>query len=107
MPRKQLSEQPQALEPNKGRAPNECEALNARIGKAVIRALGDPHDLLRVQVRQVWEDHYRVNVLVGANAACARVAHSYFLGADSNGAILTSTPKITKQYGISPTELPL
>jgi hypothetical protein len=51
-----------------------------------------------VQVRHLWEDHYRVNVFVGLDAASAKVANSYFLVADSDGNIVASTPKITKQY---------
>jgi hypothetical protein len=70
----------------------------AVIGKYVIDTLGQPHDLHGVQVRYLWEDHYRVNVLIGVDAASAKVAHSYFLVADSDGNILASTPKITRQY---------
>ena len=70
----------------------------AVIRKQVIDALGQPHDLYGVQVRYLWEDHYRLNVLVGVDAASAKVAHSYFLLADSDGNILASTPKITRQY---------
>ena len=70
----------------------------ALIGGHVLRALGQPGALHRVQVRQLWDDHYRVNVLVGADAAQAKVAHSYFLVVDPAGAILASTPTITRQY---------
>jgi hypothetical protein len=68
------------------------------IGGQVLRALGRPSALHRVQVRQLWEGHYRVNVLVGADAASARVAHSYFLVAGEDGTILASTPKILRRY---------
>jgi hypothetical protein len=68
------------------------------IGKRVIDALGQPDQLHRVQVRQLWDDHYRVNVLVGLDAACAKVAHSYFLVTDSDGNIANSIPKLTKKY---------
>ena len=71
---------------------------NALIGGHVLRALGQPGALHRVQVRQLWGDHYRVNVLVGADAAQAKIAHSYFLVVDPAGAILISTPAILKQY---------
>ena len=71
---------------------------NAVIGNHVIHALGQPGDLHRVQVRPLWGDHYRVNVLVGVDAASARVAHSYFLLADGAGSILTSSPKLTRVY---------
>src|SRR5688572_32554492 len=39
----------------------------------------EPADFQSVQVRPLWAGHYRVNVLVGGNAAMATVAHSYFL----------------------------
>jgi len=65
------------------------------IGKHVIHTLGQPSHLHGVQVRHLWEDHYRVNILVGLDAASAKVAHSYFLVADSDGNIVASTPKIT------------
>ncbi len=70
----------------------------AIIGKHVMHTLGQPGNLYAVQVRDLWDDHYRVNVFVGVDAASAKVAHSYFLVADSDGNILASTPKITRQY---------
>ncbi len=70
----------------------------AVIGQHVMHTLGQPGDLHTVQVRHLWEDHYRVNVFVGGDAASAKVAHSYFLVADRDGNILASTPKITRQY---------
>jgi hypothetical protein len=72
--------------------------LNAVIGKQVMQRLGQPDNLQRVQVCRLWEDHYRVNVLVGADAASVKVAHSYFLEADGDGTILTSAPKIARRY---------
>jgi hypothetical protein len=74
------------------------QQLKALIGKHVMHTLGQPGDLLGVQVRQLWEDHYRVNILVGTDAASVKVAHSYFLVADSDGNIIASTPTIAKQY---------
>jgi hypothetical protein len=71
---------------------------NAVIGSHVIHALGQPGDFQRVQVRPLWGDHYRVNVLVGVDAASARIAHSYFLVANGAGTIVTSTPNITREY---------
>jgi hypothetical protein len=70
---------------------------HAAIGGHVLQALGQPGGLYQVDVRPLWEDHYRVNVLVGADAASARVAHSFFL-VTGGGKILASTPKITLQY---------
>ncbi|HMF13949.1 MAG TPA: hypothetical protein VKE94_16640 [Gemmataceae bacterium] len=74
------------------------QQLAAAIGSRVIRTLGQPGDLHLVQVRHLWEDRYRVNVLVGAEAASAKVLHSYFLVADLDGNIIESTPKIIRQY---------
>jgi len=77
---------------------HQRETLDALIGERVIHTLGAPGDLLRVQVRRLWENHYRVNILIGADAASGKVANSYFLQADGEGNILQSTPKILKQY---------
>ena len=76
----------------------ERERLAAVIGNRVIHTLGQPGDLHLVQVRHLWEDCYRVNVLVGPDTASARVLHSYFLVVDIDGNIIESTPKITKEY---------
>ena len=76
----------------------DCQRLRAAAGKHVIHFLGQPGDLYKVQVRPLWEDRYRVNVLVGADAVSAKVAHSYFLVIDRDGNVVKSTPKITRQY---------
>lgn len=68
------------------------------IGGHVLRALGKPADLLKVQVRGVGGDRFRVNVFVGKDLASGRIANSYFLTADGEGKILTSMPQIVKQY---------
>ena len=72
--------------------------LKALLGEQVLHALGAPRDLLRVQVCQVWQQHYRVNVLVGADITSARVAHSYFVEADCDGNIARAVPKIARLY---------
>ncbi len=64
----------------------------------LLQALGRPATLYRVEVRHLWENHYRANVFVGADAASARVAHSFFVVADKDGNIIGSTPDITKKY---------
>jgi hypothetical protein len=74
------------------------ETLNTLIGAQVIRTLGEPTGLHTVQVRRLWEDHYRVNVFVGVDATTAKVAHSYFLVADGDGNVIASTPEITRRY---------
>jgi hypothetical protein len=74
------------------------EQLSALIRNQVMHTLGQPANLQSVQVRQLWGDHYRVNVFAGVDSASAKVIHSYFLVADSDGNIVEVTPKITRQY---------
>jgi hypothetical protein len=69
------------------------------IGQHVIRALGLPESLHLLQIRPLWGHCFRVNVLIGADAVTARVAHSYFLVTDGRGTVVKSTPAIVRQYG--------
>jgi hypothetical protein len=73
-------------------------SLAAAIRKNVMDDLGWPADLQQVQVRQLWESNYRVNVFVGTDVASAKVAHSFFLTAGADGKVLASTPAITRLY---------
>ena len=50
-----------------------------------------------MQVRRVGERGYRVNILIGPDAASVKVGQSYFLKVDGDGKIVESTPKITRQ----------
>lgn len=72
--------------------------LDATIRTQVLHALGRPTHLFSVQVRNLWDARYRVNVLVGEDATCTKVAHSYFVVVDPAGSITASTPKIFKEY---------
>jgi hypothetical protein len=92
MPTTQQGQQRQAQERQEG------QRLNAVIAKRVMSTLGRPDDFQRVQVRPLWQDHYRVNVLVGVDAASVKVAHSYFLVAEGDGNITASTPPLSRQY---------
>ena len=94
MPNELQTEQPK----EEKLGPDERETLDNLIREQVIHALGAPFNLRSVQVRKVWDDHYRVNVIVGVNAGAVRVANSYFLVIASDGSLLTATPTITKQY---------
>jgi hypothetical protein len=76
----------------------ECGLLEAVVAENVMHDLGEPAGLHRVHARQLWGHYYRVNVFVGADAASSLVAHSYFVAADGNGKVLTSTPAITRLY---------
>ena len=85
-------------EQNKNVEQHLRETQKALIREQVIHTLGEPAGLHKVQVRRLWEDHYRVNVLVGVDAASAKIANSYFLKSDSHGKIIASNPKLTKLY---------
>lgn len=76
----------------------ERPAPDKLVRNNVIAALGRPPDLYEVTVRALWENHYRVNVLIGPDPTCVRIAHSYFVEAGENGDILTATPGISRLY---------
>jgi len=90
MPTTQQREQDRDLEQHKS------ETLQALIEEQVIHRLGNPIGLRNVQVRRLWENRYRVNVLVGESAVSAKIANSYFVKADSEGNIVDSDPEMTK-----------
>ena len=94
MPTTQQREQDRDLEQHKS------ETLQTLIEEQVIHRLGKPDGLRKVQVRRLWEDHYRVNVLIGENAGSAKIANSYFVETDSDGNIVDSNPKMTKLCSI-------
>jgi hypothetical protein len=73
-------------------------SLEAAVRDDVMRVLGRPAGLHHVQARQVWTDHYRVNVFVGEGAASAKVAHSFFVAADADGKVIESSPAIARLY---------
>ena len=64
----------------------------------MVRSLGSPADLFQVQVRPLGNEHYRVNILVGKGVTSVRVADSFFLTADDEGNIVTSSPEIVRHY---------
>jgi hypothetical protein len=83
---------------DRDRERGDQQRRRAAIRGQVIRTLGTPGGLHDVQVRRLWDDNYRVNILIGEDAASVRVAHSYFLVADGEGQILACTPEITRRY---------
>jgi hypothetical protein len=85
-------------EPQKDMEQHKRETLHTLIGEQVIHSLGEPDDLLQLQVRWLWEDYFRVNVLIGRDITSFKIANSYFVKADSDGNIVESNPNITKKY---------
>lgn len=78
-------------------AQQEGGPLGPLIGRRVLEALGPRGDGYRVQVRRLWEGHYRANLLTGESPASTRIAGSYFLEVGDDGSILASTPLIARQ----------
>jgi hypothetical protein len=76
----------------------ERHAIHGFIEKQVIHSLGSPGDLLKVNVRPVGGDRYRVNIVVGKYVTTSRIAQSYFVVADGEGNIVSSTPTIARLY---------
>ena len=74
------------------------EARNDLIIKQVVSSLGSPKNLLKMQVRPIGGDRYRVNVFVGSDATSARIADSFFLTTTEEGNILASSPEIVRAY---------
>lgn len=75
--------------------------MDVVIRRHVLSALGRPEALLRVAVYPLWGEHYRVNVVVGADAATAVVADSFFVVVDDAGTVLRSIPSIKRRYGVA------
>jgi len=86
----------QQREQDTGLDQHNSEALQALVEEQVIDRLGKPAGVRNVQVRRLWENRYRVNVLVGESAASAKIANSYFVKADGNGNIVDSNPAMTR-----------
>ncbi|HEY7313311.1 MAG TPA: hypothetical protein VH643_28435 [Gemmataceae bacterium] len=64
----------------------------------LMQALGRPTALYRVEVRHLWDNHYRANVFVGDTVTSTRITHSFFLMADEDGNIVGSVPDILRKY---------
>jgi len=81
-----------------GAAERTPERQSGNIARQLLQTLGRPAALHRVEVRHLWEKHYRANVFVGADVASTRIAHSFFLSIDEDGTIIASAPAITRKY---------
>jgi hypothetical protein len=64
----------------------------------VLHALGEPHNPFQVHIQPLRDGNYRVNVFVGTNAANAKIPYSFFVEADDDGKVLSSSPTIHMLY---------
>ena len=102
----ELPSEPRIANKRVGRLPTPAELMtvvmhdtfNDLISEQVVHRLGSPANLLDVRVFRLWDDHYRVNVLVGRDVATRRVADSFFLVTDNDGKIVSSSPAIARLY---------
>jgi len=79
------------------------DALHSVIAEQVMHTLGKPAGVQqRLQVRSLWGDFFRVNVLVGDDVVSLKIAASYFLRTDGEGKIVESSPEILRQTSTSP-----
>ena len=94
------AEQPtlESVKQSKDMERHKRQTLNTLVGEQVLHALGQPRNLLKVQVRPLWDGNYRANVFVGAHAADMKIPYSYFVVADGDGNVFHTSPKIHKQY---------
>ena len=70
----------------------------AAIVRSVMETLGRPENFLRATARPVSDNNYRINVVVGEDAASARIPHSFFVTVNEDGTIRGSVPTIQKCY---------
>ncbi|HEX3314792.1 MAG TPA: hypothetical protein VHR72_07880 [Gemmataceae bacterium] len=75
-------------------APIADEQTKAMIRSAVLGSLKQRDRGERIQVHLLWENHYRVNVLVGDAALSVTIAKSYFLTVDGAGKIVACSPAL-------------
>lgn len=79
-------------------APKKPSTANLkRIEDNVLRVLGQPDNLIRIQVKSLWGNFFRANIFSGSVDSPA-VTHSYFLQATEEGEILKSTPLLIRVY---------
>ncbi len=76
----------------------KAEQLATAIGASVLNTLGRPDGLFRVSVVRLWRNRYRVNVHTGSDAVSTLITDSFFVGVDKTGAVVESSPAITRRY---------
>ena len=75
-------------------APIPEEQTKAMIRTLVLGTMKQRDPGQRIQVHLLWDNHYRVNILVGEAAVHLTIAKSYFLVLDAAGNVIASTPAL-------------
>jgi hypothetical protein len=68
------------------------------IRTSILTSLGRPPGLYRVAVVPLWQDHYRVNVVIGPDPTSVCIPQSYFVVIGDDGTIIRSIPPIIRLY---------
>lgn len=92
----------QELDTVQARETFKQETMKSLLREQLLHALGEPTDLLRVQIRPLWGVRYRANVFTGAGIDVARISYSFFLITDGDGNIVQSTPKLERRHDAHP-----
>jgi hypothetical protein len=72
--------------------------LVVRIRQQVLQRIGTPAGWHAIQVRPLWGDRFRVNVLVGESITSFTICHSFFLLTDGQGRVVEASPEMVKRY---------
>jgi hypothetical protein len=70
------------------------EQTKAMIRTVVLGTLKQRNCGERIQVHLLWDNHYRVNVVIGDAALSVTISKSYFLIVDGAGKIVASSPAL-------------
>jgi hypothetical protein len=68
------------------------------IRASILTSLGRPPGLYRLAVVPLWQDHYRVNVVIGPDPTSVCIPQSYFVIVGDDGTIIRSIPPIIRLY---------
>ena len=75
-----------------------AERLAVRIRQQVLQKIGTPLGWHVVQVKPLWGDYFRVNVLIGESITTYTIRHSFFLLTDGEGGVVEASPEMVKSY---------
>ncbi len=81
-------------EPQTSKRTDSQRRQEETIRSRILDSAGMPSQLYRVAVIPLWRNHFRVNVLTGADATSVRIANSYFVVSDDGGNIVRASPTI-------------
>lgn len=82
--------------PNPNTPIEDKKPLNTTIRDLVLENIGRPDDLARVDVFQLYDNHYRVNVYREVRTAQIKMFESFYIVMTPDG--IVSSPPMRKRY---------